>query len=328
MQTIFLNETYSGNKDCVATIGFFDGVHKGHEFLIRRVITDARRLGLAAAVVTFDRHPREVLGGGNGPGMLCTLEERIERIGRTGIDFCFVVPFSREVSMLSAHDFMKDVLKGRLGVQQLVIGYDNRFGHDRTEGFEDYVRFGSEMGMEVLGCSAFQENGVYVSSSVIRGYLSNGQITEAAQCLGYQYSLTARVVRGEQEGRKMGFPTANLDISHTRKLIPQLGVYAVYVHIGDDSRRWLGMMNIGRRPTFGDKPMTAEVHILDFNGDLYGKELSVAFIRRLRGERLFASPEELAEQLRRDCMEVKTHPNLSPNGEEIKTHPNPPEGRG
>ena len=328
MRTIFLDEATKLSGRAVATVGFFDGVHSGHRYLIDRLKAVARENNCMSMIITFDKHPRQVLNSDYKPMLLSTLDEKLNLLSQTGIDCCVVLPFTADMADLSAHDFMKTILSERLSVATLMIGYDNRFGHDRTEGFEDYVRFGSEMGMEVLGCSAFQENGVYVSSSVIRGYLSNGQITEAAQCLGYQYSLTARVVRGEQEGRKMGFPTANLDISHTRKLIPQQGVYAVYVHIGDDSRRWLGMMNIGRRPTFGDKPMTAEVHILDFNGDLYGKELSVAFIRRLRSERLFASPEELAEQLRRDCMEVKTHPNLSPNGEEIKAHPNPPEGRG
>ena len=305
METIFLNDNHTTVNPCAVTIGFFDGVHKGHLFLIEKVKKYAQEKAIAAGVVTFDRHPREVLTDGYQPEMLSTLDERLERLAMTGIDYCFVVPFNQETAALTAHEFMENVLHNQFHVQQLVIGYDHRFGHNRSEKFDDYVRYGEEMGMEVVGCDAFVMNQIHISSSAIRRYLSQGNIEQAEQCLGYPYTLSGQVVRGEQKGRKMGFPTANLDIEGQRKLIPQQGAYAVRVKIeGEDSER-LGMMNIGHRPTFGNKPTTIEVHILDFDGNLYGQRLTISFMHYLRNEHQYDSPEHLAEQLRKDCEEVR-----------------------
>lgn len=304
MEVIFLNDKYAGTRDCVATIGFFDGVHRGHQFLVRRVMERADKRRLSSAVVTFDRHPREVLGVGDRPKMLSTLEERFERLNECGLDFCFVVPFNREVSMLSAYDFMRKILREQLNVRELVIGYDNRFGHNRAEDFDDYVAFGKEMGMEVTGCAPLEGENLHISSSAIRRHLAEGEVELANKCLGYAYTLTGRVESGEHEGQKMGFPTANIHVDDAGKMIPVRGVYAVEVRIENEEIPRFGMMNIGKRPTFGDKPTTLEVHVIGFEGNLYGKRLSVSFIQRLRDERAFGSPAQLAEQLKRDEQEV------------------------
>lgn len=304
MEVIYVNEEPIRQEASVTTIGFFDGVHRGHVFLIEEVKRRAHQAKMASAVVTFDRHPREVIDTAGSPKMLSNLHERLERLHETGIDYCFVIHFDATTAQLSAHHFMQDVLQERLNVRQLVIGYDNRFGHNRTEGFEDYARFGKEIGIEVVGCEGLTLKGKHVSSSVIRRHLLNGEVEQAEHCLGYRYSLTGIVESGEQEGRKMGFPTANLQMDDQRKLIPQNGVYAVWVTVEHETERRLGMMNIGRRPTFGTHATTIEVHIIGFDGDLYGKRLTIWLLRRLRGEHPFRSPEELADQLQKDRDEV------------------------
>lgn len=288
----------------VATIGFFDGVHRGHRYLIDQVKEVAAQHGLQSMVVTFDKHPREVLHSDYMPQMLSTLEEKVARIDGTGVDRCAVLPFNEETASLSAYDFMKTVLKERLGVEYLVIGYDNRFGHNRTEGFEDYVRYGKELGIEVIRAKAFVLNGVNVSSSVVRSFLSEGEVEMAHMCLGYSYSLTGKVVDGVKEGRRMGFPTANISTEGMTKLIPARGAYAVWATLGDGCR-YPAMMNIGVRPTFNGTATTLEVHILDYSGDLYGSELTVEFVKRLRGEQKFESEKALMRQLEKDSEETR-----------------------
>lgn len=192
------------NGKSVATIGFFDGVHRGHRFLIEQVKEVAKAEGLLSMVITFDKHPREVLRSDYQPQMLSSLEEKVERIRQSGVDRCEVLPFNKETASLSAYDFMKTVLKERLGVSSLIIGYDNRFGHNRTEGFDDYVAYGKELGIEVIRAKAFVLNSVNVSSSVIRAFLSEGEVEMAAMCLGYRYCLSGTVVSGVQEGKEDG----------------------------------------------------------------------------------------------------------------------------
>lgn len=285
---------------CVATIGFFDGVHKGHRFLINHVIQEAVDSGLQSTVITFDQHPRQVLQSDYVPQMLSRFERKMSLLANTGIDNGVVLHFDKEIASLSSYDFMKNVLRDRLNVKKLVIGYDNRFGHNRDEGFEDYVRYGNELGIEVIRNQAFVLNGVNVSSSVIRSFLKEGEVEMAEMCLGYHYTIMGKVVHGYKQGRKMGFPTANIDMSDSHQLIPAPGVYAVKVHIDGENKCRHGMMNIGRRPTFGGDDITLEINIFDFSDDIYDRILHVSFIHRIREERKFNNALELASQLKDD----------------------------
>lgn len=314
MKTIYLNEGRAVETVDVATIGFFDGVHCGHRYLIDRMTADARNRGLSVGVITFDRHPRQVLSPDYQPQLLTPFEEKRNHLSETGIDYCVVLPFSREMAAFSARTFMRRVLAEQLRVKRLYIGYDHRFGHNRTEGFADYVRYGEELGIDVIQSDEFttkeQERDpaiVSVSSSRIRTSLLEGDVETARCLLGYAYSLSGTVVEGVQEGRKLGFPTANIMLSSTEKLIPLSGVYAVRVHIEGAKTERPGMMNIGTRPTFGENKQTLEVHILDYSGDLYGKTLSVTFLHRLRDEHHFVSVDELRRQLENDKRDVRVY---------------------
>ena len=290
----------------IATIGFFDGVHIGHCHLINMLKKVARERGVEACVITFDRHPRQVVQPEWCPEMLTTLEEKTQLLEATGIDRCEVLHFDREMANQSAHDFMQHTLKEKLGVSILVTGYDNRFGHNRSEGFEDYVRYGKEIGIEVIKGEELTDGSNNVSSSSIRRMLKEGRIEDATRCLGREYQLTGTVVGGEHIGRTIGFPTANIRPDDSSKLIPANGVYAVDVwsQAGDINRE-RAMLNIGTRPTFNGTATTIEVHIPHFAGNLYGSTLSIAFLRKIREERKFDSPEALVEQLNKDLNNIE-----------------------
>ena len=296
--------TQQGAAPCVATIGFFDGVHRGHKFLIKSVIDCAAEYGLQSAVITFDRHPRLVLHKEFQPRLLTTNDEKLRLLAATGVNRCEMLHFDEQTASLSAYDFMKTVLRGRLNVRRLITGYDNRFGHNRAEGFDDYVRYGQELGIEVERAEAFVLNGVNVSSSVVRSFLSAGETDMASMCLGYHYKIGGTVVSGYHEGRKLGFPTANIDVEDKLKLVPEAGVYAVRVRIGDEPGLLDGMMNIGTRPTFDGTETTLEVNIFGFGGDIYGRKITVEFHRRLREERKFGSVYKLMDQLKADREEA------------------------
>ena len=290
----------------IATIGFFDGVHIGHCHLINMLKKVARERGVESCVITFDRHPRQVVQPEWCPEMLTTLEEKTQLLKATGIDRCEVLHFDREMANQSAHDFMQHTLKEKLGVSILVTGYDNRFGHNRSEGFEDYVRYGKEIGIEVIKGEELTDGSNNVSSSSIRRMLKEGRIEDATRCLGREYQLTGTVVGGEHIGRTIGFPTANIRPDDSSKLIPANGVYAVDVwsQAGDINRE-RAMLNIGTRPTFNGTATTIEVHIPHFAGNLYGSTLSIAFLRKIREERKFDSPEALVEQLNKDLNNIE-----------------------
>lgn len=312
METLVLGNEHHAVVPCVATIGMFDGVHRGHRFVLSQVCDYAKAHHLNATVITFDRHPREVVQTGWKPLLLTTFEERMRLLGETGIDRCVVLPFTKDMARLSAHDFMV-LMAERLGVKVLMTGYDNRFGHHRDETFEDYVHYGREIGIEVRGLPSanYQLSTANcqlseVSSSMIRRLLEEGNVHEAAEALTYPYSITGTVVKGEHIGTTLGFPTANLQPTDKRKLIPAPGVYAVRCVMDDGrSKTHKGMMNIGTRPTFGEHSQTLEVHILDYEGDLYGKEITVEFIERLRDERRFENEEELKRQLEEDKRRIE-----------------------
>ncbi len=289
---------------CVATIGFFDGVHRGHQFLMRRLVEAARSEGLESTVITFDEHPRKVLQSDYQPELLTTLSSKLLLLSKTEVDNTVVLHFDKAMAAFSAWEFMAKVLRDKLNVRKLFIGYDHRFGHNRAETFEDYVRYGKELGIEVIRNEVFQIGGVKISSTVVRSVLKAGELQMANRCLGYPYTLLGRVVNGYHEGRRLGFPTANLDISHFGQLIPAPGVYAVRVRMEKSVEMKQGMMNIGTRPTFGGNRLTLEAHIFHFTGDIYGQLLLVSFVKRIRGEQKFDTPEELAEQLKEDAREV------------------------
>ena len=287
-------------RPCVATIGFFDGVHRGHQFLIANVMEEAKQTGLASLVITFDRHPRQVLNQDYQPQLLTTLERKLQLISLTGVDNIAVLRFSKEMGALTAREFMRQVLAEHLNVKTLVIGYDNRFGHDRTEGFDDYVAYGRELGIQVVQAKSYTIDNMKVSSSLIRSFLKGGEVEMATRCLNRPFELSGKVVKGFQEGRKLGFPTANLDLGDSGQLIPKDGVYAVWATVEGLARPLPAMMDIGSRPTFGGSTLSLEVNIVGFHGNLYGKQLKVQFASRVRDNRKFDSPESLAEQLRED----------------------------
>ena len=303
MKTIFLNKRLEKAPDSVATIGVFDGVHLGHQLVIGKVLEQARQRGLVSTVITFDRSPREVLDPSFRPQLLTTLEEKSDIIASLGVDQLVVLPFTREMASLSAWDFMQQVLSDQLHVKVLFTGYDNRFGHDRTEGFDDYVRYGEQLGMQVLrGDVELMDGGsLAVSSSEIRRLLADeGRVELMPRYLTRCYVLRGRVMPGEHIGHKIGYPTANLEPEDAGKLIPAAGVYAVWAMLEGEQSPRPAMMNIGMRPTFDGHHQTLEVNILGFDGDLYGQMVEVAFVERLRDERKFDSPEALAAQLEQD----------------------------
>lgn len=291
-------------EPCVATIGFFDGVHQGHRFLINQIKAVARAKGLRSALVTFSAHPRKVMQKDYQPQLLSTPKEKAELLATTGVDYCIVLDFTPEIARLTACEFMEDILKKKLNVASLVIGYDHRFGHNRAEGFDDYYQYGTKIGMEVLRAKACIINDVNVSSSVIRLLLQEGEIDLATKCLGYNYYLDGTVVDGYKVGRTIGFPTANLKVEDQDKLVPADGVYAVKVTV--TGQEYMGMLDIGHRPTFNNGTnKSIEVNILDFNSDIYEQFIRITFIRRIRSDIKFKKVEDLIAQLHRDEAEVR-----------------------
>ncbi len=284
------------NEVRVASIGFFDGVHRGHLCLIGQLQEEAHRRGLRSLLVTFDRHPRTVVSPGHVPALLTTLEEKEELLRQTGVDEIAVIPFTLELSRLSALEFMEQVLRRELNVQVLILGYDHAFGHGGGS-LNDYVRWGRETGIEVL--RAHELGDAMVSSSKCRRLLEAGDVRGAADMLGRPYSLRGEVVRGFHVGHELGFPTANL-MADEEKLLPAHGAYAVWATLPDGSRQ-AGMLNIGNRPTIGNgETVSVEVNLFDYEGNLYGQRMRLELVERLRKEQRFRSREELVAQLNED----------------------------
>ena len=283
-----------------ATIGFFDGVHLGHKSVISQLRDAAAERGLRSMVITFERHPRQVLHSNWKPQLLTSLDEKFLLLSQTNIDTLVVLRFDKVMSQLSAYEFMKSVLKRDLGVDLLLMGYDNSFGHDRTSTFNDYVAYGRELDIEVRCGQPADVNGQRVSSSLVRRLLSEGRVIEAARCLGRPYMLTGQVEHGEQIGRQLGFPTANIMLNDPCRLIPAPGVYAVLITMNGQNTPLQGMMNIGTRPTFHGQQLTLEANLFDFTADLYGQQLTIAFIDRLRDEQTFSSAQTLTLQMVQD----------------------------
>ena len=288
----------------VATLGFFDGVHIGHRFLIEQVMAKAKSEGFPSAVITFPVHPRKVLQQDYQPKLLCGYDEKLAQLATTGIDYCISLPFTKELSQLSAKEFMRQVLKNKIGVKTLLIGYDHRFGHNREEGFRDYKQYGEELGIDVIQAEEFRFEGKDVSSSQIRRLLAEGDILNVNKLLSYNYTLSGKIVEGYQVGRTIGFPTANIKKWEKYKVVPALGVYAVLVHIGETLRK--GMLYIGTRPTLHNgNEISVEVNIFDFSEDIYNQSITVEFIDFIRADQKFENMDALVRQIHKDKESVK-----------------------
>ena len=286
-------------KVLAATIGFFDGVHLGHRFLIEELKIIAKERNLSSAVITFPKHPRNVLQSDYQPRLLNTFEEKLRQLETTDVDYCIVLDFTIKLSYLSAKEFITDILADQLHVKTLLVGYDHRFGHDRIDGFERYVEYGVTCGMEVVEASAYDEGNTSVSSSEIRHLIQMGRIAEANHLLTYPYQLSGHIVSGYQLGRAIGFPTANIQVDDLSKIFPGIGVYAVWVYV--EGKRYKGMLYIGNRPTVHNgSQISMEVHILDFSNDIYNDRIDISFIQYVRDDVKFASLDELKTQLTRD----------------------------
>lgn len=284
----------------IATIGFFDGVHRGHRFLFEQLRQIAQQRGLSPLVVTFRQHPREVLQSDYVPQLLTTLDERMSLL-RSSLNVQ-LFDFS-EIKDLTAEQFMLR-LRDELDVRVLLMGYDHMFGSDRLRHTADYVRIGQRIGIEVVSIREFVDGEWHISSTEIRQALQNGNILVANELLGYSYSLTGMVVEGNRLGRTIGFPTANIRPDDPNKIIPKSGVYAGQITFTSSSTRHSAIINIGTNPTVGNTEQTIEVHIPNIDADLYGQRLTISFTRYLREERKFDSLRALQEQIQTDLREL------------------------
>jgi riboflavin kinase/FMN adenylyltransferase len=291
--------TFKGEPTSL-TIGSFDGVHKGHDALLNRVIESAKKESITSMVASFDPHPREVLTG-TSPLLLSPGYERTELLQGYPLDAHVLCSFDAEMASMEAEDFVTDVLVGMFNVRVLVVGYDHRFGRNRKGDIALLREMGSSHGFSVLECPEVEVGGVTVSSSTIRTLLEDGKVNEASTLIGRRYSLAGTVVHGAGRGNGLGIPTANIGLIADNKLIPRNGVYAVKVEVEGEDRRWNGMMNIGLRPTFDHQSdRTLEVHLIGFNQNIYNREVRVEFAQRVRDERKFDSVDHLLEQLNAD----------------------------
>jgi riboflavin kinase/FMN adenylyltransferase len=268
--------------------------------LVQMMVRQAQERGLKPIAVTFDRLPRQLFDPDFHPQVLSTLDEKVTYLKELGVEEVVVLPFTHQLAALSAEAFMREILRDQLSVQLLVTGYDHRFGHDRSEGFNDYVRYGQGLGIDVVrGDVAMMGDQMAVSSTVIRQLLAEeGRVEAMPDVLTRRYMLSGCVVSGEHIGHELGFPTANLEPDCQEKLIPASGAYAVWAIV--DDQRMPAMMNIGTRPTFEGKRQTLEVHILGDVGNLYGRKMTVEFVSRLRAEQRFDTREALIAQLEHD----------------------------
>jgi riboflavin kinase/FMN adenylyltransferase len=293
-------EAFEGTRNAVVTTGTFDGVHVGHRKIISRMREVANKVNGETVLLTFDPHPRMVLfPDDHGLQLLTTLDEKIALLEEAGVDNLIIHPFTREFSRITSIDFVRDILVEKLGTYRLVIGYDHHFGRNREGSFEHLVEFGPLYGFEVEEIPALEVQDVSVSSTKIRKALEEGDVSTATEYLGAHYLLNGFVVEGNKIGRTLGFPTANIRVDNTTKQIPADGVYAVIVVV--NGKKLKGMLNIGQRPTVNAlQSRTIEVHIIDYDGDLYGSSIELQFIHRVRNEQKFNGLDELRAQLEKD----------------------------
>ena len=293
----------SSKKTSIVTIGTFDGVHIGHQEIIKKLIKNAHANNGKSVILTFFPHPRMVLQKGSDIKLLTSLQEKIVLLEKTGLDYLIVEPFTKDFSRLTALDFVRDILIQQLNLKKLVIGYDHHFGRNREGNFEQLKEYGNIYGFDVEEIEAQDIKDIAVSSTKIRTALNNGDIEKATAYLGYEFMLTGDVVHGRGLGKKWDYPTINIHIQEPYKLVPKSGVYVVKTII--NNVQIFGIMNIGFRPTVHGKHQTIEVHLLDFNADLYGKNIQVQVARRLRDEQKFESIDALVTQIKEDEKETR-----------------------
>tara|TARA_B100001245_G_scaffold236351_1_gene226948 strand:+ start:24482 stop:25420 length:939 start_codon:yes stop_codon:yes gene_type:complete len=299
-------DDFSKRPAAVVTTGTFDGVHLGHRKILDRLNSVARNFKGESVLLTFFPHPRMVLQPDMELKLINSQSEKIDLLKKTGLDHLIIHPFTQEFSLTTSLDFVRNILVNTIGAKKLVIGYDHHFGRNREGSFEHLKEFGPVYGFDVEEIPPQDLEDVTISSTKIRKALSEGDLITANEYLGYSFPLTGRVSEGEKLGSKMGFPTANILVEETYKLIPGDGVYAVEVIFPSHPEDlYLGMCNIGIRPTFGGKFKTIEVHLFDFDQNIYGEQISVRFKDRLRGEVKFAGPDELRQQLAKDAEDAR-----------------------
>lgn len=305
MKTFHSLDALSGNigaKACVA-IGFFDGVHLGHQQVIRQAIDDAHAHEAVPLVVTFDRHPATVVAPDRAPTLIYSRDQCFQVLASLGATNLLVLEFDRAFSLKSAREFITNLFARSGGIQSICVGSNFTFGHRRSGNVAVLKELGDELGFTVHGVAAVSLDGKPVSSTRIRRAIREGDLDLAGQMMGRQYSIVAKVLKGDGLGRKLGFPTANLDVGGL--VLPPSGVYAVHVRTGSTEHR--GAMNIGARPTISDESggVRAEVYLLDFEGDLYGQKIETTFVGRIRNEMKFSSTTELSAQISRDVAEAR-----------------------
>lgn len=292
------------DRGTVVTVGTFDGVHRGHWTVLQEIRDRAAATGRRSVLVTFDPHPLRILRPEHSPPLLTTPVEKKEILAESGLDWAVFLSFTEALSRYEPRRFVEEILVDRLGVEELVIGYDHGFGRDRSGDAETLRCIGRELGFDVDVVPPVAVEGDPVSSSRIRNAVAEGRMDEARQCLGRPYSLRGVVVRGDGRGRELGFPTANLMVRNSDKLIPSPGVYAVRGVLR--SGTFPGALHLGPRPTFQGSPPSIELHLMDFDGDLYGEEIRVDFVEHLREVRPFASVAALVDQMKADVERART----------------------
>ncbi|RXG30898.1 bifunctional riboflavin kinase/FAD synthetase [Leeuwenhoekiella palythoae] len=291
-------DTFDGLKGTVVTIGTFDGVHLGHRKIIDRLLASAQSNDLESVVLTFFPHPRMVLQKDTGIKLINSIDERIALLEASGLDHLIIHPFTKAFSRLTAEEFVKDILVDQLKARKVIIGYDHRFGRNRNANIEDLKAFGTQYDFEVEEISKQDVDDVAVSSTKIRKALNEGDLTKANEYLGYPFMLNGIVSRGKGLGKKFNYPTANLKIEETYKLIPAKGVYVARASI--NGKEVYGMMSIGTNPTVGGSDLTIETFFFDFEADLYDQHLQIELLTRIRDEKKFNSVDELIAAMQAD----------------------------
>ena len=293
---------FSSPKKTILTLGTFDGVHIGHKKILEKVIQHTHGEEYESLVLTFFPHPRMILQERSEIKLLNTISEKVSLLDQLGIQNLVIHPFDESFSRLTAEEFVKTVLVEQFKIQKIIIGYDHRFGRNRTADINNLIEFGEKYNFEVEQISAQEINAISVSSTKIRNAIQEGDMILANKYLGYDYFLTGTVIQGKQLGRTIGFPTANLKIEEDYKLIPLKGVYIVSSHI--NNQEVFGMMNIGLNPTVGGENLSVEIHYLDFEANLYNQQITVSILKRIRGEEKFDSINLLKEQIEKDKKET------------------------
>ena len=298
MKTFNSISDFTSSKKSIVTIGTFDGVHIGHKKILEKLVHNAKIEDCESVVLTFFPHPRMVLQEDSDIKLLNTVEEKIILLEKAGIENVIIHPFNQEFSRLTAEEFVKTILVDKLNIKKIIIGYDHRFGRNRTANIDDLIEFGEIYNFEVEQIWAQEVNEIAISSTKIRNAIIDGNISLAKNYLGYNYFFSGTVVQGKQLGRTIGYPTANIEIKENYKLIPKNGVYIVKGFLGE--RILFGMMNIGNRPTVDGNHQTIEVNFFDFDEDIYNQTIQITLLERIRDEIKFNSLNELKEQLSKD----------------------------